>query len=192
MSTASLRQRGSLACLAATALLISACAGSSSSGASAQANSTTSAPVAATAGSAGSTAAKTSAAPAAAAVTSVKATGGGEFCKNLAAAINSNALTSGGTTPADLKKSIQASEAVGLKALLKAPSAIKADVKVLIDASTQLFSALEKVNYDFTKITPADEAVFSSPAVTAAEKRVDVFVKADCGIDIGGGAAASS
>ena len=63
---------------------------------------------------------------------------------------------------------------------------------MLIDASSQLFTALEKDNYDFTKITPADEAAMTTPAVVAAEKRVDAYVKADCGIDIGAGAAASS
>ena len=207
MSAPSLRLRGSLA-VAATALLVTAC-GSSSSGAAAAGSSAAPAGAAATSAAAAATtsqAAATSAAagaaatsgsnltiaPTQAAVTSVKATGGGDFCKSLASAINSNSVTAGGTTPADLKASIQKSLKVGLEALGKAPSAIRPDVKILIDASAQLFAALEKDNYDFTKITPADEAAMTSPAVVAAEKRVNAYVKADCGIDIGAGAAASS
>jgi len=207
MSAPSLRLRGSLA-VVATALLVTACGSSSSSGAAAAGTSSAAAaaPTSAAAGATTTAAAATSAAAAAAttsgsnltiaptqaAVTSVHATGGGDFCKSLASALNSNAITAGGTTPADLKASIQKSLQVGLAALSKAPSAIKGDVKVLIDASSKLFTALEKDNYDFTKITPADEAALTSPAVVAAEKRVSAYVKADCGIDIGAGAAASS
>ena len=119
-------------------------------------------------------------------------TGGGDFCKTLASAINTSAANQTGTTPAEIKKSYQADEANAIKALSKAPSEIKADVQVLVATTAQLDAALAKVNYDFTKITPADEAALDSPAFTAAESKLEAYVKAHCGFDIGAGASASS
>lgn len=190
MSASSLWQRGSIAAVVTTALLVSACGSSSSSG-TAAAGTTPGAVATAAAGASAKAVAPTHADPAPT-TSKIVAKGGGNFCKSLAAAINSNAVTSGGTTPADLKASIQNSEKVGLEALSKAPSAIKPDVKILLDASAKLFAALKKNNYDFTKLTAADEAAFSTPAVDAASKKVGAYVKADCGIDLGTAAGASS
>jgi hypothetical protein len=184
MSGAFLRHRGSLACVVAIALTATAC-GSSSGSSSAGAAATT------TAAAAGTTAAATTtAAPVAATTTKVKATGGGSFCKEIATALN-NAASAGNASTVDAEKA-EVKQGLDDFANLaqKAPSSLKPDVLVLAAAVTKLYAAVAKANYDFSKLTEADLTAMSTPAVTAAEGKVDTYVKTTCGIDLG--AAASS
>ena len=136
-----------------------------------------------------------SAAPAvdsAAGAAPVKATGGGKFCTELAAAMNSSAA-SAATAGTDPKAQILAARAATNKIVGDAPGAIKSDVQLLVKASNAMYDALAKVDYDFSKLTPADTADLSAPDVAAAEQRLQSYVKGTCGIDLtGGGAAAAS
>lgn len=206
MSAASLAKRGPLAIVVTAALVTSACgsssgsksAGSTSSAAPATTTSDAAATTSAAASAAATTsaaaassaattsaAATTSSAPSAAVTTKVKAVGGGQFCKDVAKAINTNALdfSKAGTDPAAekaaIKKGLQ--ETAGL--LLEAPKEIKPDVAVLVGAINQVYSALEKANYDFTKLDPSLLTAMDSAAVKTAGDHVDAYVKNTCGID---------
>lgn len=194
-----------MAVMVAAALVTSACGGSSGSKASGGTGSssaaattstaaTTSAPASAAGAttSAGASSAATSAAatstagaPSAAVTTKVKATGGGKFCKDIASTINNNALdfskagTDMAAEKAAIKKGLQ--ETAGL--LAEAPNEIKPDVGVLVGAINQIYGALEKANYDFTKLDPKLLSVMDTAAVKAAGDHVDSYVKNTCGID---------
>jgi hypothetical protein len=126
-----------------------------------------------------------SAAPAA----PVKATGGGKFCTELASAMNTapTAAEAAGTDP---KAQILAARAVSNKMVSSAPAAIKSDVQVLVKASNVMYDALAKVNYDYSKLNPADMAGMSAPDVAAAEQHLLAYVKGTCGIDLTDGASA--
>lgn len=176
MSTASLRHRGSLACLLAVALTATACGGSSSSGAVAKAGDK-----------AATTSTSKAAASAAPTTTKVKATGGGDFCKSIADAVNNPVTPTGGTSLKDEKALIEKSLAQGELALAKAPAEIRPDAVVVLTAVAALFKAVEKANYDYTKIDPAVLSGLSSPAVSAAEAHLTSYVKSSCGISIGAG-----
>jgi len=135
-----------------------------------------------------------SAAPAvdsAAAAAPVKATGGGKFCTELATAMNSSAASAAqaGTDP---KAQILAARAATSKIVGDAPGAIKSDVQLLVKASNAMYDALAKVNYDYSKLTPADTAGLSAPDVAAAEQHLQDYVKGTCGIDLGGGGVAAA
>jgi hypothetical protein len=119
----------------------------------------------------------------------VKATGGGKFCTDLAQAMN----TSAGATPGtDAKAQVLAARAATNKIVSTAPAAIKSDVRVLVAASNVMYDALAKVDYDYSKLTPADMAGMSSPDVAAAEQHLDAYVKDTCGIDLTGGTSAAA
>jgi hypothetical protein len=63
----------------------------------------------------------------------------------------------------------------------KAPAAIKADVHTVAVAVRLLAQDLASNGYDFSKVTPAQLASFSSPALTAASERVTAYDKQVCG-----------
>jgi hypothetical protein len=141
---------------------------------------------------AGSTVGTDTAAPAvdsAAAAAPVKATGGGKFCTELASAMNTTptAAEAAGTDP---KAQILAARAASDKLVSSAPGAIKSDVQLLVKASNAMYDALAKVNYDYSKLTPADTASLSAPDVAAAEQHLQDYVKGTCGIDLTDGASA--
>lgn len=169
-----------IAGLSAIAVMVTACGGGSAKVASAAAVSPGSSQVAAPA-SPGDTSA-----------TPVHATGGGKFCAEIAASVTSEQKNATGASSTDIKKQLDAARAAGHHALSIAPSAIKADVAVLIKASDGLYDALAKVGDDYTKLTPADMAVYSSPGVAAAEQRLTAYMKDTCGIDSVGQAAAAA
>jgi hypothetical protein len=181
-SGASSSSGGAAAATSAAAAVTSAAAGAASTSAAAAG----SAPAAATTAAAATTP-DVAAAISAAAKTTVKATGGGDFCKNLALFIN-NSQNFTGTTPAEVKATVAKSEAESSLLVAEAPSAIKADLVTLFTATTALFDAVVKANYDYSKIPPAALAGLSAPAVTAAEAHADGYVKTTCGIDVGASA----
>ena len=171
--------------------LVSGCATKKTKSANAGSASTSSS-AAATSSSA---AAAPSTAPSETATSStVKATGGGKFCQQVASSINSSVAQAAATgTGVDaIKKSVQEFRALESSVLKAAPGEIKPDLVTLFGALDQLYAGLEKANYDFTKVDPSIEAPLETPAVKAAEQKVDDYVKNTCGIDIGGPSAASS
>ena len=58
--------------------------------------------------------------------------------------------------------------------------AIKADAKTLVDAVKQYENALRGVNYDFTKLTPAQLQAFRDPNVASAGTRVTAYLTQVC------------
>jgi hypothetical protein len=142
------------------------------------------------AGGTSSAAAAPSTAPSETATSStVKATGGGKFCQQVADSVNNKALQAAATgTGADsIKTSVQAFHSLEGSVLTSAPGALKPDLVTLFGALDQFYGALAKANYDFTKVDPSVEAPLETPAVKAAEQRVDAYMKNTCGIDTGAG-----
>ena len=119
---------------------------------------------------------------------SIKATGGGSFCTKIADSLNSAATRSAeaATTPAALRKLLEASERKNQEALSSAPDEIKGDLQTINAASAKFLAALKRAGYDVTKVSPTASAGFSAPAVTAASGRVLAFVTKRCGINLGG------
>jgi hypothetical protein len=123
----------------------------------------------------------------------VKATGGGKFCQQVASTINAaaaRAAISGASN--DLAASIKETQGIEAAVLKAAPNSIKPDLVVVFGATDKLYAALAKANYDYTKLDPAALADLQSPAVMTAEQHLNDYAKNTCGIDLGGGAAASS
>ena len=113
----------------------------------------------------------------------VKATGGGDFCKAIAASISHP------PAPADTDKAIADQVALIRKeeqqAVHLAPASIKSDVVLLLMASDKVWTALDKVHYDYAKLTPADMAALADPATVAAEHRLTAYMTNTCGITAG-------
>ncbi|MDX6254184.1 MAG: hypothetical protein QOJ11_518 [Frankiales bacterium] len=176
----------------AAVLLLGASAGcgggASVAAAGAAASKTTPAPASAVASNAaGATNAATATSAAAAAVTvsaavrtTVKATGGGDFCKAIAAAVNKQSAA--GTSSQEIASRVatvrkEEEQAVGL-----APSSIKADVVRVLAASDAVWSALAKVNYDYSQLKASDMSALSSPETAAAEGRLTAYMTGTCGL----------
>ena len=66
-----------------------------------------------------------------------------------------------------------------------APAEIKGDVQIVADGFNALVSALEPVNYDFTRLTPDLIARFMSADFTAASTRVAAYSRNVCGVSGG-------
>ena len=115
------------------------------------------------------------AADSAAAAAPVKATGGGSFCKLYAASVNSATRDAAAAAAEDTKARIEVARSDAHKALNIAPAEIKKDVALLVDVSDKMYSALAKAGYDYSKLTPADMAAFSTPQVAAAEEHLTAY-----------------
>jgi len=180
-------QRLGTAGLAALAVvgLLSGCAAKKKTAATSSTGSTASAAAPAATSAAGAAAASAPAAQ----PSKVVATGGGKFCKEVASEVNQSAakdaLTGGGTD--SLKQSVQNFKSLEGSVLGSAPKEIKPDLVTLFGALDQFYTALQKANYDFTKIDPSVEAPLQAPAVQQAEQNIDAYMKNTCGIDIGSG-----
>jgi hypothetical protein len=114
----------------------------------------------------------------------VKAVGGGSFCKLYAASVAGAALHPAGAAPQDAKAQIDLARAEAHQALSLAPSQVKDDVSLLVGVSDQMYAALAKVGYDYTKLTAADMGVFSTPQVSAAEAHLTAYITTTCGLDL--------
>ena len=163
--------------VAAAALGLVAC-GSSSSGAGAQpANSApvqTSAPA--------TTSAPASSAPASSAPPS---SGGGSFCdygkaeeSQLAAELKAYTAD----TPAQLEKFEQQALNEAKTFSSSAPPAIKSAIDTAISTDQEFFNELKAVNFDYTKLSPADLAKIQTPAFTKANQTLANYFRTKCGI----------
>lgn len=63
-----------------------------------------------------------------------------------------------------------------------APSAIKSDVQTVVTVVKQLEAEFAAVNYDATKLTPANLAPVEAPSFAAASDRVNDYDVQVCGI----------
>jgi hypothetical protein len=68
-----------------------------------------------------------------------------------------------------------------------APAQIKDDVATMAQASLDEIAALQKADFDFTKIDQSALAALASPTITTATQHVTAYVKNACGIDLSAG-----
>lgn len=156
--TSSYAQRvGTCACLVAIAVTVAGCGGGSTSAAKAPAT--------------GSSVAS--------GVSSGQKAGGRDFCSAIEESVKQPTPTSG-----DTKTLLDTEREEGKRALSLAPSALKADVTVLNDASDRVYEALEKVDFDYSKLTSTDLAVLSGKDVAAAELHLTAYLAKTCGLDV--------
>jgi hypothetical protein len=87
-----------------------------------------------------------------------------------------------GQSIADLKKQYQALGPALQKAADKAPSAIKGDFEVFLNAFKPYLQALADANYDVTKIDASQLTGLESPAVTAASDHIEQYFTQVCHI----------
>ena len=69
-----------------------------------------------------------------------------------------------------------------------APDELKSDGRLIQTEFTTLVAALDKVNYDFTKLSADDSKMLSAPEVSAANKHFETYISTACGITPGSGA----
>lgn len=140
-----------------------------------------------TAGGQGNNRPATSTTPPSTTPSTVTASGGGTFCKRIADSYNSAlGQSSQASTPAALRKLVEAGQKKSQAALDSAPDEIKPDLRAIYAASNTFIAALAKAGYDVTKVSPTASAGFSTPAIRAASSRVLAFVDKRCGINLGG------
>jgi hypothetical protein len=162
--------------VAAAALGLVAC-GSSSSGAGAQA--ANSAPVQ-------TSAPATTSAPASPPASSAPpSSGGGSFCdygkaeeSQLAAELKAYTAD----TPAQLEKFEQQALNEAKTFSSSAPPAIKSAIDTAIATDQEFFNELKAVNFDYTKLSPADLAKIQTPAFTKANQTLANYFRTKCGI----------
>lgn len=86
------------------------------------------------------------------------------------------------STPAQLKSVTQDGRTAIDQAAAAAPAEIKPDVQVLANAFGTLFTELEKVNFDPTKISAAAFAPLQAPEFQASTLRFQAYLKSVCGV----------
>ena len=117
--------------------------------------------------------------------TTVVATGGGEFCDDLASFMNDTSMNDIDVSdPEAYKEAIKDSVDKGKQLLKSAPDELDDSVEVLLDAQDELIAELEKVDYDFTKVSPDAFSVMDTPEVKEAGEKLDAYITDTCGIDI--------
>jgi hypothetical protein len=127
-------------------------------------------------------------APAAVTPTTVKATGGG-LCAQLASYINSASSLGTSPSPGEVQASFTEGAQLGQEALNEAPAALKPDLQIILTATSHFVTALAAVNYNLAALpASATSSTIGTPAVLAADAKVDAYLKNTCGIAIPGAA----
>ena len=93
--------------------------------------------------------------------------------------------TSDASTPEEIEKEYKELTAAIDSLSDEAPDEIKADVEVVNEAFTGFYEALEKYDFDFSKIPQeeAEELALDSSDVEASSNRVESYFEKVCGID---------
>ena len=110
--------------------------------------------------------------------------GSSEFCA-LARTYSERSATVGSPsamTPAQLRAIANEGRTAIAQAANTAPPEIKADVQLISTTFTALLAELEKVNYDFSKITPAVFAPLQAPEFGRASQRFQAYSRDVCKI----------
>jgi len=82
----------------------------------------------------------------------------------------------------DLKKTYQELNSLGPRVESEAPSSIKADVHTVFAALNSIGQALAAVNYDISKVNPAQLQAFSTQQFKDATTRIDAYLTQVCGV----------
>jgi hypothetical protein len=85
--------------------------------------------------------------------------------------------------PAQLRTLFKDLQAAVKQAVDVAPSEIKSDVTLLAGFYNDFATALDKVNYDFTKVPPDISRKLQDPQFQAAATRLDAYTKQVCGLN---------
>jgi hypothetical protein len=86
------------------------------------------------------------------------------------------------STPAQLRAVTQDGQTAINQAAAAAPAEIKPDVQVLAAAFGTLFTELDKVNFDPTKVSAAAFAPLQTPEFQASTVRFQAYLKSVCGV----------
>jgi hypothetical protein len=118
--------------------------------------------------------------------TTLAAGPGGQFC-DLVRSYNSRIqeLASSLADPESLRKVLQDAEPVIEQAETLAPPEVAGDVKLLAASSRQLLAALQAVNFDVTKLAPAEIEKVQTPEVRAAQGRLQAYTRDVCRVGVG-------
>ena len=112
--------------------------------------------------------------------TNVVAKGGGDFCKLIATASNTGSI--GGTSVDEIKKRIAQVKQMELQAIALTPDSLKSDVNLLFHATDQIYTALARANYDYSKLNQSDLKGLQEPDVRQAAARVQTYITNVCKI----------
>jgi hypothetical protein len=126
----------------------------------------------------------TTAAPAPAPSPTFTGQGSAEFCA-LARTYTERSATVGSPsamTPSQLRSLANEGRTAITQAARTAPPEIKADVELISNTFTALLTELEKVNYDFAKITPVAFAPLQTPEFGRASQRFQAYTRDVCKI----------
>jgi hypothetical protein len=110
--------------------------------------------------------------------------GSSEFC-SLARTYSERSATVGGPsamTPAQLRNLANEGRTAITQAANAAPPEIKADVQLIATTFSALIAELDKVNYDFSKLTPAVFAPLQTPEFGRASQRFQAYNRDVCKI----------
>ena len=105
-----------------------------------------------------------------------------QFCA-LAKTYNDRFKTVGAaSTPAQLRAVAQDGRTAINDAVAAAPAEIKPDVQVLANAFANLFTELERVNFEVSRVPPAAFAPLQAPEFQASTTRFQAYITRVCGI----------
>lgn len=110
--------------------------------------------------------------------------GSAEFC-TLARTYSERSATVGSpasSSPAQLRAIANEGKTAITQAANTAPPEIKADVQLIATTFTALLAELDKVNYDFSKVTPAVFAPLQTPEFGRASQRFQAYTRDVCKI----------
>jgi hypothetical protein len=82
----------------------------------------------------------------------------------------------------DPKTLFQQFDSLASQYLALVPPEIKGDAQTVIGAIRQLETKIKAVNYDLTKLAPADLAPVQDPKFTASANRIDAYDSQVCGL----------
>jgi hypothetical protein len=110
---------------------------------------------------------------------------GGKFCTLMAKEQANVQKIIAGTDSTDVtvEKIAKDTKKLAKKAQAAAPASLKHDVALVIKASLTEIAALEKVNFDITKIDPAALQDLRSPELLTASQHLTTYLTQTCGLD---------
>ena len=112
-----------------------------------------------------------------------------DFCQSLTKSLNDtkSLATTSLSQPSNLKALVDKGRQEASTIVAAAPSAIRDDVRTLVNASTSYYDAIAAANYDLRKVDVTKLGALTSTNVQQASQRVGAYIQSHCGINVGGG-----
>lgn len=110
---------------------------------------------------------------------------GGKFCSLMEKEQSyvQKIIAGNDSTDVTVQKIASDTKKLAKKAVAAAPASIKADVATVTKASLAEVAALQKVNFDITKINPADLMKLNQPEIRTASANLTNYLVKTCGLD---------